>query len=216
MSSPPSSSPLIGRLRFPHVPLETSPEVDPQPVAGRDGRLLGGRRDRRQDDAEGKNDRHVSVNAAEAASERGVQKRRSCVNSCMDNADNAWNNRSTRRRTKRDKVRSAWISFAGRIVAQLVGAIATVALGVMVLHRYTSNDAQPPATEPRYDAYAQSGHPNAGVVLESRRRPRRANRPSTLSSSRRRCWACARTHEPGWPIGAALPWATAHPPLPHT
>ena len=34
---------------------------------------------------------------------------------------------------KRDKVRSAWISFAGRIVAQLIGAIATVTLGVVVL-----------------------------------------------------------------------------------
>jgi hypothetical protein len=34
---------------------------------------------------------------------------------------------------KRDKIRSAWISFAGRIVAQLIGAIATVTLGVVVL-----------------------------------------------------------------------------------
>ncbi len=56
---------------------------------------------------------------------------------------------------KRDKVRSAWISFAGRIVAQIVGAIATVALGVMVLHRYTSADARPPAPEQRQETYAQ-------------------------------------------------------------
>lgn len=34
---------------------------------------------------------------------------------------------------KRDKVRSAWISFAGRIAAQLIGSIATVTLGVVVL-----------------------------------------------------------------------------------
>jgi hypothetical protein len=34
---------------------------------------------------------------------------------------------------KREKVRSAWISFAGRITAQLIGAIATVTLGVIVL-----------------------------------------------------------------------------------
>ena len=33
---------------------------------------------------------------------------------------------------KRAKIRSAWISFAGRIVAQLIGAIATVTLGVIV------------------------------------------------------------------------------------
>ena len=34
---------------------------------------------------------------------------------------------------KREKVRSAWISFAGRITAQIIGAIATVTLGVVVL-----------------------------------------------------------------------------------
>ena len=34
---------------------------------------------------------------------------------------------------KRSKVRSAWISFAGRIVAQIIGAIATVTLGAIVL-----------------------------------------------------------------------------------
>jgi hypothetical protein len=51
---------------------------------------------------------------------------------------------------KKDKVRSAWISFAGRIVAQLVGAVATVALGVMVLHRYTARDARPAAAPGGY------------------------------------------------------------------
>jgi hypothetical protein len=54
---------------------------------------------------------------------------------------------------KKDKLRSAWISFAGRIVAQLVGAVATVALGVMVLHRYTALDSRPSATEPVHAAY---------------------------------------------------------------
>ena len=34
---------------------------------------------------------------------------------------------------KRAKFRSVWISFAGRIAAQLIGAIATVTLGVAVL-----------------------------------------------------------------------------------
>ena len=37
------------------------------------------------------------------------------------------------RQRKRAKVRSAWISFAGRIAAQIIGAIATVTLGVVVL-----------------------------------------------------------------------------------
>jgi hypothetical protein len=48
------------------------------------------------------------------------------------------------RQKGKDKVRSAWISFAGRIVAQLVGAIATVSLGVMVLHRYSGPGPQAP------------------------------------------------------------------------
>jgi hypothetical protein len=57
-----------------------------------------------------------------------------------------------KKKRKKDKIRSAWISFAGRIVAQMVGAIATVALGVMVLHRYTSNDTrpEPPVQETSY------------------------------------------------------------------
>ena len=32
---------------------------------------------------------------------------------------------------KKDQVRSAWISFAGRIVAQIIGALATVAFGLL-------------------------------------------------------------------------------------
>jgi hypothetical protein len=63
-------------------------------------------------------------------------------------------NTKKKKKKKRDKVRSAWISFAGRIVAQIVGAIATVALGVMVLHRYTSGDARP-APELGHDTYAR-------------------------------------------------------------
>jgi TolB-like protein len=37
---------------------------------------------------------------------------------------------------KQDKIRSAWISFVGRITAQLMGAVATVALGVLFVHSY--------------------------------------------------------------------------------
>jgi hypothetical protein len=53
----------------------------------------------------------------------------------MDNAEHAApsGENKKKKKKKRDKVRSAWISFAGRIVAQIAGAIATVALGVMVL-----------------------------------------------------------------------------------
>ena len=72
------------------------------------------------------------------------------------------------KKKKKDKVRSAWISFAGRIVAQLVGAIATVALGVMVLHRYTASDSRPPAADPAPAALVQPvaipGEPGRGGV----------------------------------------------------
>ena len=37
---------------------------------------------------------------------------------------------------KKSKVRSAWISFVGRIVAQVIGAVASVMLGFAVLTRY--------------------------------------------------------------------------------
>lgn len=80
----------------------------------------------------------------------------------MDNAHDV-ENAVDRKAKKKDKVRSAWISFAGRIVAQLVGAIATVALGVMVLHRYTSSDAQPPASPIEHDRY---GAPAASALQQ--------------------------------------------------
>jgi hypothetical protein len=75
---------------------------------------------------------------------------------------------------KKDKVRSAWISFTGRIVAQLVGAIATVALGVMVLHRYNALDSRPPAAAPPYEANSlpvvqpEWGRPAVHVIVLSK------------------------------------------------
>jgi hypothetical protein len=75
----------------------------------------------------------------------------------MDNAETAAPLGENSKKKKKDKVRSAWISFAGRIVAQLVGAIATVALGVMVLHGYTSKDAPPPASRFMPAAADQAG-----------------------------------------------------------
>jgi TolB-like protein len=47
---------------------------------------------------------------------------------------------------KRHKVRSAWISFAGRIVAHVIGAIASVVLGLMVLDRYSARAPSTPVT----------------------------------------------------------------------
>ena len=52
------------------------------------------------------------------------------------------------RSQKRNKVRSAWISFAGRIAAQIIGAIATVTLGVIVLGRHQATAVASTPTAP--------------------------------------------------------------------
>jgi TolB-like protein len=59
-----------------------------------------------------------------------------------------------KQKKKKDKVRSAWISFVGRIVAQVMGAAATIVLGLVVLQKYqgasapaTNSPNQPPAVE---------------------------------------------------------------------
>jgi TolB-like protein len=49
-----------------------------------------------------------------------------------------------KKKKKKDKVRSAWISFAGRILAQIVGALATVVLTITVLHQYKGVDTRQP------------------------------------------------------------------------
>ncbi|HYE86121.1 MAG TPA: hypothetical protein VEA16_07185, partial [Vicinamibacterales bacterium] len=41
---------------------------------------------------------------------------------------------------RREKIRSAWIAFVGRIVAQLIGAVATVTLGAIVLGGWRTPD----------------------------------------------------------------------------
>src|SRR5262245_35470192 len=58
---------------------------------------------------------------------------------------------------KRDKVRSAWISFVGRIVAQIVGALATVVLGLLLARKVYppgSKHVPPPAPDPAPTASA--------------------------------------------------------------
>jgi TolB-like protein len=51
-----------------------------------------------------------------------------------------------KREKKRAKVRSAWISFVGRIVAQIMGAVATISLGLMLVQKYQTAAASPAAT----------------------------------------------------------------------
>ncbi len=53
----------------------------------------------------------------------------------------------TTKKKKKDKVRAAWISFVGRITAQILVAAATIVLGVIVLHRGTADRS--PATDPK-------------------------------------------------------------------
>ena len=50
-------------------------------------------------------------------------------------------------RKKAKKARAVWISFAGRILAQILGAVASVALGLLLLQRYqaASSPSTPPA-----------------------------------------------------------------------
>lgn len=55
---------------------------------------------------------------------------------------------------KRDKIRSAWISFAGRIAAQLIGAAATVSLGVVVFGTQRAATDTAPAPTAVHDASA--------------------------------------------------------------
>jgi TolB-like protein len=50
-----------------------------------------------------------------------------------------------REEKKRAKLRSAWISFVGRILAQILGAVATISLGLMVVQKYVPAGGPAPA-----------------------------------------------------------------------
>ena len=68
---------------------------------------------------------------------------------------------------KKAKVRNVWISFAGRIVAQIVGAVASVVLGIMVLQRYQDRPSGPdPAATAAVSRIAtpRSGNPAIAVL----------------------------------------------------
>ncbi len=57
---------------------------------------------------------------------------------------------------KRDKVRSAWISFIGRIVAQIVGAVASITLAILFLQRAQGPETTSAPDEP-LNATARAG-----------------------------------------------------------
>ena len=59
----------------------------------------------------------------------------------------------------RKKLKAAWISFFGRILAQVIGAAATVALGVAVVQRWPGARPEParPTASPSVSASAAAG-----------------------------------------------------------
>jgi TolB-like protein len=50
------------------------------------------------------------------------------------------------KKKKKDKIRSAWISFVGRIIAQIIGAAASIVFGVLILHKYQSGSGKAAST----------------------------------------------------------------------
>jgi TolB-like protein/Tfp pilus assembly protein PilF len=74
-----------------------------------------------------------------------------------------------KKKKKKDKVQAAWISFVGRIIAQILGATATVVLGVFVLQKYQDANDRPPSSTDRTAAATPSTSkpalpPREGVV----------------------------------------------------
>lgn len=68
---------------------------------------------------------------------------------------------------RKAKVRSAWISFAGRIVAQLVGAAATVGFALVVLQKAPAPASQPvvaPVSQPIGIGARPAGHSTIAVL----------------------------------------------------
>lgn len=59
----------------------------------------------------------------------------STVDGLSDPAVPQTGDQAHKQKKKKDKVRSAWISFVGRIVAQILGAVATITLGLALADR---------------------------------------------------------------------------------
>ena len=73
---------------------------------------------------------------------------------------------------KKNKVRSAWIAFAGRIVAQVIGAVATVVLGVAIVNSHLEKAAAPAAAMPAVaTAPSAAADAPAPIPVRARRAP---------------------------------------------
>jgi len=77
--------------------------------------------------------------------------------------DDAERQRKKDRKARR-KIRSAWIGFVGRIVAQVIGAAATVALGLMIAHRVQLSEPPESPSAANGAAPVQAARPRMGAV----------------------------------------------------
>ena len=71
-------------------------------------------------------------------------------------------------RKKGDKLRAAWIAFVGRILAQLIGAAATIVLGLYVVRTYgvgTSPDPAPRPPEESAPAVPVTPHDHRSIAV---------------------------------------------------
>ena len=59
-----------------------------------------------------------------------------------------------KRKKKKDKLRSAWISFIGRILAQVLGAAASIAFGLLILNKAQKGGDRSPDAAPHGTATA--------------------------------------------------------------
>ena len=121
-----------------------------------------GRRNTEREDHGHQNAFHISYNDRPAtfkqrfpdlqrvpnpAGKRLGQRRQEVLDQPIAETEAEKDQNAEKKKKKKDKVRSAWISFVGRIIAQFVGAVATVALGVVVLHTYAAPDSPAPSRE---------------------------------------------------------------------
>src|SRR4029453_1584930 len=70
-----------------------------------------------------------------------------------------------KKKKKKDKVRSAWISFAGRIVAQILGAAAAVVLGIYVVSNYKGGSDRGAASSARVTREARPAGSEPSVAV---------------------------------------------------
>ena len=71
---------------------------------------------------------------------------------------------TSKRKKKKDKIRSAWISFAGRVVAQILGAAASVVLGIYVVSSYGANMGKATSAHVHREPRASAAEPSLAVL----------------------------------------------------